>query len=226
MPSPFPGMDPFLEDDKFWPTFHLHLISCLHQLLMPSLSDRFSAKVGQRHYVSQQVMFTSILHEEHNEPYLEIRERADARLVTYLTLVSPANKNLALGRQLYLNKRQEARAQNANLVEIDLVLQGQPLHDFSREGLPDWDFAVTITRHHRPDKFEIYTSTLQRRLQRFRLPLVGDDAVIDLQIAFHQAYELGNFGQMIDYRKEPATRLSEGQKLFAQERLKGLRVEK
>lgn len=224
MPSPFPGMDPFLEDDKLWPTFHLHLMTSLHQLLVPALADRFVAKLGQRHYVSEQVMFTSILHEEHNEPYLEIRDRADARLVTYLTLVSPANKNLPQGRQLYLNKRQEARAQNANLVEIDLVLQGQPLHDFSREGLPDWDYAVTVTRNHRPDKFEIYTSTIQRRLQRFRLPLSSDDAVVDLQIAFHQAYELGAFAQSIDYRKEPATRLSESQQKFAQERLKALRT--
>ena len=27
MPSPFPGMDPFLEDPSFWPDVHLNLIA-------------------------------------------------------------------------------------------------------------------------------------------------------------------------------------------------------
>lgn len=224
MASPFPGMDPFLEIDLLWPSFHQHLVNSLLQLLLPTLGDRYLAKVGHRHYVLDQVLFTSILHEEHNEPFLEIRERQDSRLIAYLAVISPSNKTSALGRQQYLAKRQEVRGQNANLVEIDLVLQGQSLHDFSREGLPEWDYAVTVTRHHRPDKFEIYTSTLQRRLQRFRLPLAGDDTVVDLQIAFHQAYEMGDFAQVVQYHQEPATKLSDPQRQFINARLKAQKL--
>ncbi|HEV2948984.1 MAG TPA: DUF4058 family protein, partial [Gemmataceae bacterium] len=35
MPSPFPGMDPFLEDPKLWPEFQHLLVTCLYQALLP-----------------------------------------------------------------------------------------------------------------------------------------------------------------------------------------------
>ena len=54
MPSPFPGMDPYLEDEKLWPAFQHQLISCLYQILLPGLVDRYRARVGQRLYVTEQ----------------------------------------------------------------------------------------------------------------------------------------------------------------------------
>ena len=35
MPSPFPGMDPYLEGEKHWPAFQHHLVACLYQTLLP-----------------------------------------------------------------------------------------------------------------------------------------------------------------------------------------------
>src|SRR5881394_4258375 len=98
MPSPFPGMDPYLEDEKIWPAFHHQLVSCLYQVLLPSLVDRYRARVGQRHYVTEQALFTSVIREEHHEEFIEIRQRADNRLVTLVDVVSPANKQSAAGR--------------------------------------------------------------------------------------------------------------------------------
>jgi len=51
MASPFPGMDPFLEDEKLWPEFHHQFVTCLYQILLPGLVDRYRVRVGQRHYV-------------------------------------------------------------------------------------------------------------------------------------------------------------------------------
>lgn len=31
MPSPFPGMDPYLEDAGLWPLFHPIFVTCLHE---------------------------------------------------------------------------------------------------------------------------------------------------------------------------------------------------
>src|SRR5438477_5014998 len=195
MPSSFPGMDPYLEDEPLWPAFHHQLVTSLYQILLPGLVDRYRARVAQRHYTTEQALFTSIMREEHHEEYIEIRQRTDARLVTLVDVVSPSNKVTESGRQAYLGKRREAKAAGASLVEIDLVLQGQPMLDYSREGLPDWDFAVTVTRATQPDRFEIYTSTLQKKLPRFRLPLASDDrdTVVDLQKAFAESYDQGGF---------------------------------
>ena len=44
MPSPFPGMDPYLEHPKLWPAFQHHLLACLYQILLPGLVDRYRAR--------------------------------------------------------------------------------------------------------------------------------------------------------------------------------------
>src|SRR6516225_421114 len=207
MPSPFPGMDPYLECEKIWPDFQHHLVTCLYQILLPGLVDRYRARVGIRHYVNEQVLFTSIIREEHDDEYIEIRQRGDGKLVTLVEVVSPSNKLTARGRQSYLDKRQEAKQCGASLVEIDLVLQGQPTLEFSRDGLPDWDYAVTVTRSNQPERYEIYTATLQKRLPRFRLPLASDDrdTVLDLHTAFTRCYDQGGFASKIDYTRDPTT---------------------
>jgi hypothetical protein len=204
-------MDPYLEDESLWPGFHHQLVTCLYQILLPGLVDRYRARVGQRQYATEQPLFTSVVREEHREEYIEIRQRSDGRLITLVDVVSPGNKLTDDGRQAYLDKRRESRAMGANLVEIDLVLQGQPMLDYSREGLPDWDFAVTVTRASQPDRFEIYTATLQKRLPRFRLPLAGDDrdTVVDLHTTFTRTYDQGGFGAKIDYQRKPSTPLSD-----------------
>jgi len=222
MGSPFPGMDPYLESDKLWSSFQHHFVNCLYQILLPGLVDRYKARVHQRSYVSEQALFTSVVREEQHEEYIEIRQRKEAKLVTLVEVVSPANKTTPAGRQAYLDKRREGRTLSANLVEIDLVLQGQPLLDYSRDGLPDWDYAVTVTRAHQPERYEIYTATLQKRLPRFRLPLAPDDrdTVLDLHTAFTRCYDQGGFASKIDYCRNPSTTLSDEDRQWLDELLK------
>lgn len=222
MPSPFPGMDPYLEDEKLWPVFHHQFVHCLHQILLPGLTDRYKARISQRHYVTEQALFTSIVREEHHEEYIEIRQRNESKLVTLIEVVCPANKTTASGRQAYLDRRKDAKASGANLVEIDLVLQGQPTLEYSRDGLPDWDYAVTVTRSIQPERYEIYTTKLDKRLPRFRLPLAGDDrdTVLDLHSAFNRCFDQANFAAKINYRRDPLTALSDANRRFVAELLK------
>jgi hypothetical protein len=211
MASPFPGMDPYLEDDKLWPAFHHQLVTCLYQALLPGLVDRYRARVGTRSYSTELALFTSVIREEHQEEFIEIRLRGDNRLVTMIDVASPANKLTQAGRKAYLDKRREHRAGHANLIEIDLVLQGQPLLEYSREGLAELDYAVTVTRATQPDRFEVYAATLQKRLPRFRMPLSPDDrdTVVDLHAAFTRAYDQGGFVAKVDYRRSPTVPLTE-----------------
>jgi len=43
MPSPFPGMDPYLEDTEFWKGFHNSLLFCIMENLQPRLLPRYVA---------------------------------------------------------------------------------------------------------------------------------------------------------------------------------------
>lgn len=220
MQSPFPGMDPYLEDDALWPVFHRQLVQSLHEILKPSLTDRYRERVNQRHYYTEQALFTSVVREEHREDYIEIRQHG--RLVTLVDVVSPTNKLTQEGRAAYLAKRREGKSANANLVEIDLVLQGQPTLEYSRDGLPDWDYAVTVTRSTQPDRYEIYTATLQKRLPRFRLPLAPDDkdTALDLHTAFTRCYDQGGFAGKINYAKNPSTPLNDEDRKWLHDLLK------
>lgn len=202
MPSPFPGMDPFLEEPKLWAAYHHQLVAALYQLLLPGLVDRYRARIGARQYRSELALFTSIIREDHSEEFIEIRSRADSRLVTLVEVVSPANRTTAAGRTAYLDTRAQAIGGKAATVEIDLITQGKPALDFSRDGLPEYDHTVTVTRAPTPDRYEIYTATVSKRLPKFKLPLAADDrdTVLDLQVAIARAYDQGDFGKHIDYR--------------------------
>lgn len=228
MPSPFPGMDPYLENPKLWPAFQHQLLACLYQILLPGLVDRYRARVGTRGYVSETPLFTSVIREQYSEEFIEIRNRTDGKLVTLLEVVSPANKTTPAGRQAYLDARQVAVAQKAGIVEIDLVMQGKPTLTYSRDGLPEYDFAVTVTRSNAPDRYEIYTATLQKRLPKFKLPLAADDrdALLDLQAAFARAYDLGTFANQIDYKggPHPDVPLSTEYKTWTDELLKQMKL--
>ena len=206
MPSPFPGMDPYLEHPKLWPAFQHQLLACLYQILLPGLVDRYRARVGTRTYVSEMPLFTSIIRDEYTEEFIEIRTRTDNRLVTLLEVVSPANKTTA-GRPAGVPRQAAGRPspRRPAIVEIDLVLQGKPTLTYSRDGLPEFDHAVSVTRSTAPDRYEIYTATIQKRLPKFKLPLAADDrdALLDLQAAFARAYDLGGFATQIDYKRPP-----------------------
>src|SRR5438270_5183314 len=51
MPSPFPGMDPYLEDPAVWPGVHLGLINATEEALNAALPPNYVADIGERVYV-------------------------------------------------------------------------------------------------------------------------------------------------------------------------------
>jgi hypothetical protein len=188
-------MDPYLEAEALWPWFRHQLVLDVAQTLPAGLDSRYILETGER--LSGDGSGACA------EEYLCVREAAGGRLVTVLDVVGPAAKRTEGGREAYLATRRAAV--EASAVEIDLVLGGRPTLDYSRDGLPPWDYAVTVSRATFPERFEIYTSTLAKRLPRFKVPLAADDrdAVVDLQAAFNRAYDACAFGGRIDYARDP-----------------------
>ncbi|HWE01654.1 MAG TPA: DUF4058 family protein [Tepidisphaeraceae bacterium] len=52
MPSPFPGMDPYLEDPALWPDVHHELISVAREMLLAALRPRYFIQIDERLYVA------------------------------------------------------------------------------------------------------------------------------------------------------------------------------
>ncbi|MBL8890068.1 MAG: DUF4058 family protein [Planctomycetaceae bacterium] len=53
MPSPFPGMDPFLERSEIWPDFHDSMIAYIREALQPLLRPQYVALTQDRLFVVQ-----------------------------------------------------------------------------------------------------------------------------------------------------------------------------
>jgi hypothetical protein len=204
-------MDPYLEDLRHWPIFHQQFIAALGDALQPALSDKYRIRIASRTYITEQVLFTSILKEEQREPFLEIRQKSGGdRLVTLIEMISPANRIHFEGRRHYELRRQEAKSEGAHVVELDLVLQGQRVLDADLSGLSESQYACVVTRATRPIKQEPYGAVLSKRLPRIRLPMLADDRdlVLDVQALINRVYDRCFEGQ-IDYTQDPKVPLSD-----------------
>ena len=47
MTSPFPGMDPYLEDPAFWPDFHSTFLTFLREAIEDELPGGYDAQIGE-----------------------------------------------------------------------------------------------------------------------------------------------------------------------------------
>jgi hypothetical protein len=54
MQSPFPGMDPYLEDSSLWPDVHHGLISEMQAVLNRQLRPQYHVRVDERVYISEE----------------------------------------------------------------------------------------------------------------------------------------------------------------------------
>jgi hypothetical protein len=225
MSTPFPGMDPYLESHLHWPTFHQQMIVSLAEALQPSLGDRYRLRFGTRTYLVNQVLFTSIIREEHRETYIEIRQRATDRLTLVLDLVSPGNRTNPKGRIEYTTQANSMRQQGSHLIEMDLVLQGNSCLEADLAALSEKQYVVCVHRATKPPRNELYGFTLQKRLPRIRVPLAADDRdlVLDLQTVFQKTYDRFFTGK-VDYQKDPPVRLSDTDDIWMKQLLKAAKL--
>jgi hypothetical protein len=168
--------------------------------------------------------------EEVREPYIEIIEPAAGnRLITAIEVLSPDNKASGAGRRKYLRKRRELRKGRTNLVEIDLLRNGNPTFRLSVEELAKvgpWRYLVAVTRW--PRSQEIYPVVLQKRLPRFGVPLKKQDpdVPLDLQSAFARVWQDGPYPELLNYDGPPPGEMSADEIAWCAERLRqaGLRA--
>ena len=120
MPSPFPGMDPWLEEPGLFPSLHSALIYLILEALNAQLPDNYLATTDRMVAVAADPIL-----EPWEQPYLEILSNDGERLVTAIEILSPSNKKPGdNGRTSYLQKQGEFRLANVNLIEIDLLRGG------------------------------------------------------------------------------------------------------
>ena len=229
MPSPFPGMDPFIEN-QIWEDFHHEMISEIRAALVPQARPRYTVRVEERmyieHYLEQRAAIrpdvaviaretmtayqtvsahvtdlTLPIPETIIETFLVLRERESGEVVTVIEVVSPANKRAGSdGRREYLAKRESILQSAAHLVELDLLRGGERLPTI--EPLPAADYYAFISRaRHRPT-VQVYSWSLRAPLPTLPIPLDNNDPdlTLHLQEIFARVYDRAGYDCSLDYK--------------------------
>jgi Protein of unknown function (DUF4058) len=241
----FPGMNPYLEDSEIWVELHSWLIVQLARSLNPQLTPKYRAAVEKRVYtdavlvgipdvsvfvkganrteaaaatltatVPQRVSVP--MQEEVNESYLEIREVATGQVVTVIEVLSPKNKRSGEGRNQYNSKRNQILNSATNLIEIDLLRNGEP--PLIADAI-DAQYRILVSRASLRPGADLYGFNLRDRIPVFPLPLLEGDSppetlreqepLIDLETLLDEVYEEAALALAIDYAVPPKIKLKE-----------------
>jgi Protein of unknown function (DUF4058) len=207
MPSPLPGMDPYLEHPSAWANIHHRLITAIADDLAPQLLPKYQILVEERVY-----------QETVRQKHLEVREIAIGQVVTVIEVLSPVNKRSGQGRIDYENKRARVFSSSSNMVEIDLLRQGKPMSE--QEGEPRSHYRILVSAQEKRPQADLYAFNLQDTIPVFPLPLRSDDRwrslperespLINLKSMLDGIYDRSGYGFVIDYSQAPTPALSEG----------------
>lgn len=192
MPSPFPGMDPYIEDPESWPDFHNDLASEIRAELNKTIQPNYFARCK----VSLEVPLR--LH------HVEIRRASTKGLVTVIEILSPVNKRPSHGAYHdYQRNRRDLLRSTVHLLEIDLLRAGErpPLE----EPVPVAPYYVMLSREGYRPIVDVWPIQLAEPLPVIPVPLQEPDldVPLDLGAIVSSVYERGAYASQVDYRQPP-----------------------
>jgi hypothetical protein len=218
MKSPFPGMDPYLEEH--WRDVHHRFLTYACDELQDRLPDDLRARLEERVFVEPEFAES----EPATEGFIEIIDVGSGnRVVTVIELLSDSNKQPEEGQDLYRKKQRECLQGGANLVEIDLLRSGKRVLAVPPALIPPshrTTYQICVTRGSRPRKYEVYRVPLAEPLPVIRVPLRSEDADIplNLQTLIDRCYHHGRYDD-IDYRAALVPPLEPAEAAWANELL-------
>lgn len=259
MPSPFPGMDPYLEHPAYWSGFHATFIIYLRSALTRVLPPGYYADVEQHvwlqgtdpderesfaypdGYIASRdgdrasgngtvaTLPATTANTEVTLPkpakrkgskFVQIVDQPGNRVVTVIEVLSPANKE-GDDRDAYLRKRTDYLATGTNLVEIDLLFDGERL-PMGKPKPPRADYYALVSRADRFPKASVWAFTVRDPLPNLPIPLKPADGevVLDLRSCLDRAYDDAGYQTRIEYANPPAVSLRADDAEWAAELLK------
>lgn len=188
MPSPFPGMDPYIEERSIWPSMHQRLITNMADAIIPDVLPKYMAHINERVEIASigsayvpDVMVVKQGDELRSEPVQVGPVVADTptvvgflepeRTVPYLEIIHRETGDVVTiieilspgnktgsEREKYLIKQEDILSSHTNLVEIDLLSYGR---------------ETTLARNVNIDNPENwrYMVSISRAIRRTRLEL-------------------------------------------------------
>lgn len=235
MPSPFPGMDPYLEGEM-WVEFQHTFVHKISQQLLPIVRPKYVALLAKRYCTEPFVLdgndafgaglvgLAQPIMDDVPVLSIEIRDVAERRLVTLIEILSPVNKR-GEGEREYAQRRLELMQTNTHLLEIDLLCQGRRIQLLQEP--PPAPYYIYLSRAQRRPYTQVWALPLQRPLPTIPVPLLppDPDVPLDLQAAMTDCFTLVGYEDLLDYSAKLPAGLTEEEKTWVVEALQkqGLR---
>ncbi|WP_395091793.1 DUF4058 family protein [Armatimonas sp.] len=204
MPSPFPGMDPYLESPDYWRDVHSSFLVEVRVALNATLPLGFVARTEERLYVVEPdrsiypdialtrqiperptgvvgaaVIDKPIIYfappEEVRESFVEIRSvKQGGQVVTVIELLSLANKMSGRGREEYRRKQYDLLRSDVHFLEIDLLRAGEHTIALPKLSEPGKEYLACLHRGDGSWRFVTWAFGLRDRLPRVAVPLTEE----------------------------------------------------
>jgi Protein of unknown function (DUF4058) len=243
MPSPLPGMNPYLEAPELWSEFHSRMIVAIADALDTTLSQAYRVAVEKRVYLSQgeETILIGI-----PDVALTATPTATPRTATAIA-TAPMVVEIPLAEEVqerYLEIREIATGRVVTVIELLSPKNKRPgdgrdaysqkrqrimlsqTHlveiDLLRSGDPlpmlgaaTSDYRILVSRSdHRP-KAQLYAFNLRQPIPIIEIPLAADTSTtLDVQPLLHQIYDRARLALAIDYQQPPIPPLSQADRAW------------
>ena len=218
MPSPFPGMDPFLESQK-WSDFHTSFITVLREQLMPRVRPRYFVDVEERVYVERDPDHPVMVLAPDVAVADAVRETGTAYASAAVAPIDCLIPQPEETREAYVTIRRKDTRVIVTVIELLSPANKRPgasgldqylekrAHvlassanlvelDLLRGGrrlpivgkLPPNDYLATVARRSRRPRAEVYVWSLEQQLPLIPIPLA--DADPDVPVDLQQVFNL------------------------------------
>ena len=203
MPSPFPGMDPFLE--AHWGDVQTRLAMSFAVNLRKQLPGGLVARVEESVVLGiddddlpPAEIATQLVPRTQRSVHI-YDAMMKMKLITAIDLIGPANKVGVKNREAYRSRASKALEAGASLVEVDLIRQGEsvlcrPPTD------PDGHYSICVVRPWDSEKGDVVAARFDEPLPTIQVPLrkKNPPLKLDLQRLLNRAYRDGNY-ESLDY---------------------------
>lgn len=223
MPSPFPGMDPFIEAQR-WRDFHAAFVATALGALVQKLRPRYEVSIDEHLYpVGSDPDEVVRLDPPSRQRRLMLAPMTTRRAVTVIEHLLPWNKDSRTHDE-YLRRRRDLLDDGLNLVEIDLLRGGRRLPPIDKARMPG-DYFVCVVRSTEPSVVSVWPWSLRDCMPVIPVPLSGADAdvALDLQTIFEELYDRSGYDYSLRYDREVSPPLSDANRAWVEQLLRDRR---
>jgi hypothetical protein len=246
MRSPFPGMNPYLEQPELWSAVHSRLIVAIADELVDHLSEKYRVEVEKRTYFSNgdESLLVGI------PDVMVVTSRTSEPAVATLVKSSPQKVRVPIAEEVterYLEIREVATGQVVTTIELlspknKRTGEGRTAYERKRnqilasatnlieidllrggkplpiEGEILGDYRILVCRGNQRPTGDLYAFSLREAIPTIAVPLLPEEAEpsLALQKVMDYVFDRGRYHLAIDYQQPLQPQLSGTDRVWAE----------